>query len=54
MTTSGAERIHKVRRQLDREHYVLMQVKPVAEPLAASLGLDFERVISDARQLALY
>jgi hypothetical protein len=29
-------------------------VKPVAEPVLATLGLDFERVIGDSRQLELY
>jgi hypothetical protein len=26
-------------------------VKPVAEPVLATLGLDFERVIGDSRQI---
>jgi hypothetical protein len=29
-------------------------VKPVAEPVLATLGLDFERVIGDNRQIDLY
>jgi DNA polymerase II len=29
-------------------------VKPVAEPVLATLGLDFDRVIGDSRQLELY
>ena len=28
---------------LDREHYVVKQVKPVAEPVLDTLGLDVER-----------
>jgi DNA polymerase-2 len=40
--------------QLDREHYVVKQVKAVAEPVLAALGLDFERVIGDSRQFELY
>jgi DNA polymerase-2 len=54
MTTAGAEPLDNVRHPLDREHYVLRQVKPVAEPVLESLGLDFERVIGDRRQLDLY
>jgi DNA polymerase II len=54
MTTAGAEPIDNIRHPLDREHYVLRQVKPVAEPVLATLGLDFERVIGDSRQLDLY
>jgi DNA polymerase II len=50
MTTAGAEPLDNVRHPIDREHYVLKQVKPVAEPVLATLGLDFERVIGDSRQ----
>ena len=41
------------RSPLDREHYVVKQVKPVAEPVLATLGLDFDKVIGDTRQLDL-
>ena len=55
MTTAGAEPLDNVRHPLDREHYVVKQVRPVAEPVLATLGLmDFERVIGDSRQLDLY
>jgi DNA polymerase-2 len=54
MTTAGAEPLDNIRHPLDREHYVLKQVKPVAEPVLAALGLDFEQVIGDSRQLDLY
>ena len=54
MTTAGAEPLDNVRHPLDREHYVWKQVKPVAEPVLETLGLDFERVIGDQRQLDLY
>ena len=54
MTSAGAEPLDNVRHPLDREHYVLKQVKPVAEPVLATLGLEFERVIGDSRQLDLY
>jgi len=54
MTTAGAEPLDNVRHPLDREHYVLKQVKPVAEPVLVTLGLDFERVIGDSRQIELY
>jgi DNA polymerase-2 len=53
MTTDGPEPLGEVQNPLDREHYVTKQVKPVAEPVLATLGLDFERVIGDARQLDL-
>jgi len=53
ITTAGPEPLDNVRHPLDREHYILKQVKPVAEPVLATLGLDFERVIGDSRQLDL-
>ncbi len=53
MTIAGPEPVDEVRNPLDREHYVTKQVKPVAEPVLATLGLDFERVIGDVRQLDL-
>ncbi len=51
MTTAGAEPLDNVRHPLDREHYVDKQIRPVAEPVLGTLGLDFERVIGDSRQL---
>jgi DNA polymerase-2 len=54
MTMAGAEPLDNLRHPLDREHYVLKQVKPVAEPVLETLGLDFERVIGDRRQIDLY
>ena len=53
MTVAGPEPLDDVRNPLDREHYVMKQVRPVAEPVLATLGLDFERVIGDVRQLDL-
>ena len=53
MTVAGPELLDEVQNPLDREHYVDKQVKPVAEPVLATLGLEFERVIGDARQLDL-
>jgi DNA polymerase-2 len=53
ITTAGPEPLDNVRHPLDREHYIVKQVKPVAEPVLATLGLDFERVIGDSRQFDL-
>ncbi len=39
---------------LDHEHYVQKQVRPVAEPVLALLGLDFDEVIGARRQLSLF
>jgi len=54
ITTAGPEPLDNVQHPLDREHYIAKQVKPVAEPVLTTLGLDFERVIGDQRQLDLY
>jgi DNA polymerase-2 len=54
MTTDGPELQQEQQHPLDREHYVLKQVKPVAEPVLDTLGLDFERVIGDDRQADLF
>ena len=54
MTTAGPEPIDNVQHPLDREHYVAKQVKPVAEPVLATLGLDFDQAIGDSRQIELY
>lgn len=54
MTVAGPEPLDNVAHALDREHYVSKQVRPVAEPVLEALGLDFERVIGDTRQLDLY
>lgn len=53
MTTAGAEPLDNVQHPLDREHYIDKQIKPVAEPVLNTLGLDFERVIGDSRQIDL-
>ena len=54
MTTAGAEPLDNVQHPLDREHYIDKQIKPVAEPVLSTLGLDFARVIGDSRQIDLY
>jgi DNA polymerase-2 len=54
ITTAGPEPTDNARHPLDREHYVDKQVRPVAEPVLGTLGLNFERVIGDDRQSTLY
>jgi DNA polymerase-2 len=54
MTTDGPEPTDNVRSPLDREHYVVKQVKPVAEPVLDTLGLDFDQVIGDVRQMSMF
>jgi DNA polymerase II len=54
MTTNGPEPIDNIQSPLDREHYVVKQVKPVAEPVLDTLGLNFEQVIGDVRQMDMW
>ena len=54
ITLAGPEPLDNLTAEPDREHYVAKQVKPVAEPVLATLGLNFERVIGDDRQLGLF
>ena len=54
MTVAGPEPLDALANAPDREHYVDKQVRPVAEPVLAALGLDFDRVVGDDRQLPLF
>jgi DNA polymerase-2 len=54
MTTAGPEPVDRLIHPPDREHYVEKQIQPVAEPVLRALGLEFERVIGDDRQLGLF
>jgi len=53
ITTAGPEPLDNVKHPLDREHYIVKQVQPVAEPVLATLGLEFANVIGDSRQFDL-
>ena len=54
ITTAGPEPLDNVQHELDREHYVQRQVRPVAEPVLDVMGLNFDRAIGDDRQLGLF
>ena len=54
MTTAGPEPTDNVQHPLDREHYVDKQVKPVAEPVLDTLGLDFDLTVGDQGQLRMF
>jgi DNA polymerase II len=54
VTTDGPEPVRERQSPIDYEHYVEKQVRPVAEPVLALLGLDFPRVVGDDRQLSLF
>jgi DNA polymerase-2 len=54
ITTQGPEPLDAQRAPPDREHYLERQVRPVAEPVLQTLGLEFDVVIGAATQLALF
>jgi DNA polymerase-2 len=54
VTRQGPEPVEERRAPIDYEHYVEKQIRPIAEPLLAILGLDFDRVIGDDAQLLLF
>ena len=54
MTRNGPEPLDNVTAELDREHYVQKQVRPVAEPVLDTFGLSFEQAIGDDRQMELF
>jgi DNA polymerase II len=53
ITTGGPEPADQRTHPLDHEHYVQKQIRAVAEPVLALLGLEFARVVGDERQLTL-
>ena len=54
MTVDGPEPLDNLRHPIDVEHYIDKQVKPVAEPVLSTLGLAFDAVIGDDRQIGLF
>ena len=54
MTLAGPEPLDGITAPYDLEHYIEKQVRPVAEPVLAALGLDFAQVVGDDRQLGLF
>ena len=53
ITLAGPEPLDNQTAPPDREHYVHKQLRPVAAPILATMGLKFEQVIGDDRQLRL-
>ena len=54
VTTAGPEPLDALEHEPDREHYLQKQVRPVAEPILAALGLDFDRTVGDDQQMDLF
>lgn len=54
MTQQGPEPIEAQHHPIDRAHYIEKQLRPVAEPVLAVLGLDFDSIVdAPGRQLSL-
>ncbi|HTO57573.1 MAG TPA: DNA polymerase domain-containing protein, partial [Pseudomonadales bacterium] len=54
VTTAGPEPLDNLVHPPDRAHYVEKQIRPVAESVLGALGLDFDKVIGDDRQIGLF
>ncbi len=54
ITEAGPEPAAESAHPLDYEHYVEKQIRPVAEPVLALLGLEFKKVIGDETQMGLF
>ncbi len=54
ITERGPEPAGEQKSPIDYEHYVQKQIRAVAEPVLALLGLDFDRIIGDDMQLRLF
>ena len=54
VTVAGPEPLDALEHPPDREHYLDKQMRPVAEPVLAALGLDFDRVVGDDKQLSMF
>ncbi len=53
ITAHGPEPAELRRHPIDHEHYVEKQLRPVAEPVLAVLGLDFDRAVGAQLELTL-
>jgi DNA polymerase-2 len=54
VTVAGPEPVEERRSAIDYDHYVEKQVRPVAEPVLALLGLDFAKVVGGEKQMSLF
>ncbi|MFT4308698.1 MAG: DNA polymerase II [Candidatus Woesearchaeota archaeon] len=54
MTVNGPEPVQKHESQIDYEHYVDKQIKPLAQAILTTIGLDFERILEGVDQKSLF
>ena len=54
VTRAGPEPAAGRKSPIDYDHYVEKQLRVVAQPVLAELGLDFDRAVGRDRQLKLF
>jgi DNA polymerase-2 len=54
VTDRGPEPLSALRSSIDYEHYIEKQLRPIAAPVLAQLGLVFAEIVGDDRQLELF
>lgn len=54
ITTEGPEPLENLEHPPDREHYLQRQIRPVAEPVLAALGLNFDEIAEKYHQQDLF
>jgi DNA polymerase-2 len=54
ITVAGPEPADDVRHEIDHEHYVEKQLRPIAEPVLELLGKDFDALTGRGHQLGLF
>jgi DNA polymerase II len=53
-TVNGPEPVQKHESEIDYDHYVDKQIKPLAQAILSTIGLDFERIIEGVQQKSLF
>jgi len=51
VTINGPEPVEFHRSQIDYEHYVSKQLKPIADAVLPFIGYDFDSIVSKQRSL---
>ena len=54
ITRAGPEPVGAARSPIDHEHYVDKELEPIARPVLEILGLDWDEVVGNPRQLGLF
>jgi DNA polymerase II len=53
MTTDGPEPLEHIKHDIDYDHYIEKQLKPIADSILSFLNTDFEGIMSTSRQRSL-